>query len=116
MDDFITLVNARMERLFARGFHFKLNQRKPADRELAQHMAETLESGDDILSELVRNALLTYYRSRAQGINLASLTSSWPQLGMGDNNGSHHAVAEDREDPEDELVRRMAGASFDQFG
>ena len=81
---------------------FRLSERSPRDRQLAEWVAD---DGDNV-SEIMRDLLYSYYVRKHNGESLLFV----PSLSAG-------AVQEDdsRESPDDELVQGLAGLDF-SFG
>jgi hypothetical protein len=106
----------RAERLLARGFHFKLSRRRMDDLWLVQQIARDIEKGLNV-SDLIRRLLIDYYRAREGAGGVLAPSSIGLPAPMA-NNGNGHGMPnakpeEEREDPDDELVKRMTGMDFE---
>ena len=101
------------EQLPVSRFAIRLSSRVPEEVMLSRLMAEDLAERKVNLSSVVKSLLLAWYQQRmATGeltTPLSSAMSLMPTM-------SPIQSAEERfEDPEDELVLRMAGISFDEI-
>lgn len=97
-------------------FAIRLSSRNPEEIILSQLMADDLADRSVNLSAVIKGLLLSWYKERMATGELPPPqfnTMRLEPLTM-PSNGS--PARETREDPQDELVRRMAGASFDAFG
>ena len=98
------------EQLPVSRFAIRLSSRVPEEVMLSRLMAEDLAERKVNLSSVVKSLLLAWYQQRMATGELTTPFSNTMSL------MSPIQPAEERfEDPEDELVLRMAGISFDEI-
>jgi hypothetical protein len=97
-------------------FIFRFSARKPRDVQLAAWIAEDIDTGQVNVSEVIKDLLYAWYARRHEiGIlPLPGVVGYLPANG-GDGAGVMGDV-EGREDPDDDLVRRMVGIDFSELG
>ena len=90
-------------------FAFRFSERKPRDIALSQWIAEDIDRGEVNVSEVVKDLLYEWYLRRREVGDLLPRQVAGQVVGSGPNGG------ERLEDPNDPLVRRMAGISFENL-
>lgn len=86
-------------------FAFRFSTRKPRDVALSRWIAEDIANGDVNLSEVVKDLLYDWYLQRKDTGEILTR-----RVGIEHSNGG-----QEREDPTDPLVQRMAGLSFEEI-
>ena len=120
MYDLTSAIAERVQRIFSRGFHFKLIRSNPRDAWLVERMAADLVTGDVNISELIRCLLFDYYRQReATGSTLPALMAPGylipSQLSQPRALPEPKPVEEEFERFDDPLVMSFLNPGFDEL-